>query len=401
MTRRPWCGTWTRAGLFLLLALAGAVTNSAEELPALRLTPENAKPGTYFGLSVAIDDGRALIGDIDEDAAYLFDVKSAQPLAKFTLEDAKDDSFGYSVALNQGKALIGGYGAAYLFDVKTGKHIGTLRPDDESRTSEFGKAVALDNGIALVGSRNREDKEGNRLTGAAFLFDVQTGKQTAILLPDAVHEMEFGMSVAIDNGIAMVGTPCSSQFIPDARTRRAAREGPVHFPTGKIVQRPGAAYVFDAMTGKRLARLQADDAEEGDNFGWSVAMDSGIALIGASGRRMPAAYLFDVDMGNQLAKLVPEQGNSPSKFGDGVALDENSALVAGNRSLHLFDIKTGKQLPALRDKIPTLTATPRRKPVQFTIRQAAIKNGVVLVGMFDYQRKGVAHRIDVGEILAD
>ncbi|MEN0111641.1 MAG: FG-GAP repeat protein, partial [Planctomycetota bacterium] len=63
------------------------------------------------------------------------------------------------------------------------------------------------------------------------------------------------------------------------------------------------AYLFDVATGQQLAKLTADDAALFDEFGFSVALDGGVALVGAPGDNSDtgAAYLFDIS-----AFVIPE-----------------------------------------------------------------------------------------------
>jgi FG-GAP repeat protein len=78
----------------------------------------------------------------------------------------------------------------------------------------------------------------------------------------------------------------------------------------------GAAYVYDTGTGAELLRLVPDDFTLGDWIGQAVAVDGGVAIIGGNKlRRIPSdpgfwthwgnAYLFDTVTGTQLFKLKP------------------------------------------------------------------------------------------------
>jgi outer membrane protein assembly factor BamB len=167
-------------------------------------------------------------------------------------------------------------GAAFLFDVDTGKQRWKLTASDAAPEDQFGHDVAISGNIAIVGSVFSQAR-----TGAAYLFDVTTGRELAKLTAsDAAPANWFGDTVAIDGNLAVVG----------------ARWNDGAFPA------TGAAYAFDVSTGKQLARLTAFDASERDWLGGSVAVSGNRVLAGAwgdddAGSRSGSAYLFT---------LVPE-----------------------------------------------------------------------------------------------
>jgi WD40 repeat protein len=123
----------------------------------------------------------------------------------------------------------------------------------------------------------------------------------------------------------------------------------------------GSAYVFDVNTGEQRRKLIASDASADDKFGWSVAINGNIALIGAvfddgAGSNSGSAYLFNVTTGQQLFKLTASDAAAGDNFGHSVALSGNLALVgaifddgigSNSGSAYLFDVTTGQQLRKL------------------------------------------------------
>jgi len=114
-------------------------------------------------------------------------------------------------------------------------------------------------------------------------------------------------------------------------------------------------------TGSQLAKLLPDDGAAGDAFGWPVAIEGQIAIVGVpgdddNGSISGSAYLFDVATGAQLAKLLPADGAAQSMFGWSVATDGQKAIVGArdggengkySGSAYLFDMATGEQLAKL------------------------------------------------------
>lgn len=111
----------------------------------------------------------------------------------------------------------------------------------------------------------------------------------------------------------------------------------------------GCAYLFDLATREQLRKILPSDGDAEDRFGFSVALRGNLALIGAmmdedNGYRSGSAYLFNVATGEQLHKLLPDDGAAYGAFGWSVAVNEKLALVAGGNAIYLFDVATGSQL---------------------------------------------------------
>ncbi|MCH8153589.1 MAG: FG-GAP repeat protein, partial [Planctomycetes bacterium] len=128
----------------------------------------------------------------------------------------------------------------------------------------------------------------------------------------------------------------------------------------------GSAYLFDATTGRQVAKLLANDGAAGDFFGVSVAISGEIAIVGAvyhgdNGFRSGSAYLFDIsDPANpvQTAKLLADDGAEFDFFGGSVAIGPDGiGVIIGavgdddngdwSGSAYLFDTTTGRQIVKL------------------------------------------------------
>ena len=144
-------------------------------------------------------------------SAYLFDVHTGRQLHKLT----PHDRFGTAVALSGNRAIVGSpfdddviksSGAAYVFDVATGTELMKLTPDDLEPLDHFGISVNLDGWIAVIGANNADDL--GAFAGAAYLFDIRTGRQIdALTATDGMLLDLMGTSVAIDGRYVTVGAP--------------------------------------------------------------------------------------------------------------------------------------------------------------------------------------------------
>ena len=137
---------------------------------------------------------------------------------------------------------------------------------------------------------------------------------------DLGNQQSFGHSVAVDGGYLLIGSDSDD-------------DGGSH---------SGSAYLFRLPSGRRqagteLIKLLAPNPVAGDSFGGSVAMQSGLALIGApsrndQGANSGCAFLFDVDpssstYGTRLLTLSPAGGKKNDSIGVAVDLDAGFALL--------------------------------------------------------------------------
>ena len=180
----------------------------------------------FFGYSVALDGSRALVGaygrggDDRKGAAYIFDLSSSgiwsEPTDISLGTDGIDfDNFGISVALDGDRALVGATGrgdlstgAAYIYDLTGNTWSQTtdisLGPVGNGN-DHFGSSVALDGDRALVGADGRDE-----FKGAAYIFDTTDGTtwsepKEISLGTDGADDDYFGNSVALDGDRALVG----------------------------------------------------------------------------------------------------------------------------------------------------------------------------------------------------
>ncbi|MEN0112082.1 MAG: hypothetical protein AAF805_15280, partial [Planctomycetota bacterium] len=276
------------------------------------LRPGDLMPGDTIGLLVGADAGEALV--FGGRGAYRFDTATAQELGKIdpianlpgnrrSQGEVPTDGGLAALAYTVGDptSLMRGDGVR-VFRVADGATVVDLLSDDWQPMDEFGTGVAISNGVALVTAAGESGG-----AGAAYLFDAATGQQLRKFAPaDRVAGDAFGVGVALDGDTAVVGA-------------------------GRGFTAPSAgAYVFDVATGAEVARLSPEDPQSLASFGGlnAVAVDDGLALIGARGLDgRGAAYLFDAATGDQLAKIVPPVGVAGTLFGDQLALDDGVALV--------------------------------------------------------------------------
>lgn len=143
--------------------------------------------------------------------------------------------------------------------------------------------------------------------------------------PDTADAASFGVSVAIEDSIAVVGTSGESVCGENA----------------------GAVYVYERRSGPvvvawaRTARLVPNDCRANAFFGGDVSLSGDRVLVSASsehfaGEGANAAYVFERDsMGvwRQTARFTGKQDVREGLFAAGVALDGDRAAVSTSGSV--------------------------------------------------------------------
>jgi len=297
----------------------------------VKLVASDAEAWDLFGYSVAMDADTAVIGAYldnhaggsDAGSAYVFvliDGEWTEQVRLSASDAAGQDNFGYSVALDGDTAVVGAPGddpggSAYVFvrvgDVWTQQ--ARLSASDTEADDHFGCSVAVSGDTAIVGAY-QDAHAGGYDAGSAYVF-VRTGEewseQAKLTASDAAQWALFGCSVAVHGDTALAG----ARGDDDDR---------------------GSAYVF-VRTGEEWseqAKVTAADASVDDSFGYSVALDTDTALVGAPGDDPGgSAYAFfrtGPDWTEQ-ARLIASDASAWDNFGVSVALDGDTAVVGANQ----------------------------------------------------------------------
>ncbi len=236
-------------------------------------------------------------------------------------------NFGRSVAIDGRTFVIGApredseRGSIYVFDVPSGSLSSVTSADGVRITpssriigSSFGNSVAIDGDTIVVGAPE------HGASGAAFVFSkmgetwAENVSETQLTFTDdALGNLgaeRFGWAVAIEGDTVVVGAyqkdKASFVELIDPNTGET-----ILFPAPIIAA--GTAFVFTEPAGgwgidePAAAQLTASDAATADKFGWSVAVDSGVIVVGAphhDGAGPPNLF----DSGSAYVYVEPENG---------------------------------------------------------------------------------------------
>ncbi len=264
-----------------------------------KLTASDAAAMDFFSQGVAISGDTAVVGaDQDDDggnfsgSAYVFTRTGTTwtQQQKLTASDAAVGRFfGTSLALSADTAVIGargGSGSAYVFTVSgtTWSEQQKLTASDDAAGDFFGVAVALSGDSVVVGSSF--DDDAGDASGSAYVFTrsgTTWSEQQKLTATDGAAGDLFGFSAALsgDDGVACGASSACHAVVTARDDDDAGGES-------------GSAYVFTrtGATWTQEEKLTASDAAAGDEFGQSVALRGGTAVIGARSDGSGSAYVF-------------------------------------------------------------------------------------------------------------
>ena len=222
-----------------------------------------------------------------------------------------------------------GRGSAYVyrFDGAQWVEEQKLVASDGAQGDELGASVAVSGDVALVGAPQpgwlpNDIRPG---PGSAYVYRFDGGhwiEEQKLVARHWIIGYQFGSSVALSGDVALVGRPEPAVQIPWEGTT----------PAG-----PGSAYVyrFDGVQWVEEQTLVASDGVKDDRFGREVALSGAVALVGApgddiiSGYPVSSAYLYRFDGAQwvEQQKLVAGNGVTSDRFGASVALSSGVALI--------------------------------------------------------------------------
>ena len=214
-----------------------------------------------------------------------------------------------------------------------------LTASDGAANDEFGVSVAIEGDTVVVGAYQHDITDDQDITsgdaGAAYVFTwdsiTRVWEQTAKLTASVPAPGDkFGYSVAVDGDTVVVGA-----YQHDITDDQDITSGDA-----------GAAYVFTEVDGvwSEPVELTASVPAPGDYFGYSVAVDGDVVVVGAStGDRTDtggntitdsgAAYVFTKVSGvwSQAAKLTASDGAANDEFGVSVAIEGDTVVVGAHK----------------------------------------------------------------------
>jgi len=318
-------GTYTGGSAYIFTRSGSTWTQQA------KLTPSDPTTNNYFGWSVAISGNIAIVGargvatnGTDSGAAYIFTRSGStwtQQAKLLASDGAASDYFGYSVAISGDTALVGAYGdddmgatsgSAYFFTRAgtTWTQQAKITSSDGGANDQFGASVTLENGTAVIGATRDDDRRSD--AGAIYIFTgsgSSWSQQAKLTASDGAISGYLGASLALYGNTVVAGAPNQGN---------------------------GAVYVFtgSGSAWTQQAKLTASDGVSVDAFGTSLSLANDSIAIGSqanggNGLYSGAVYVFtrSGSTWTQQAKLTASDGASSDYFGRAVAHGGDTIII--------------------------------------------------------------------------
>lgn len=333
---------------------------------AQRVTAPLPAPGDQFGLSPVICGDLAVVGawhtDIavaggaplaDAGAAYVYErnrsTRRFDLTARLIASDgAAGDAFGFAVACHGDTIAVGALfadvagpggttlrdaGAVYIFERRSDgwQVTSKLTAVDAAAGDAFGFALSMSRDGLLIGAPYADQPAPTPLldVGAAYLYTRSSAGfavDSKLLARDGAASDFFGRAVALSGETALIGAMYRDVKVGDV-----------------VAADAGAAYVF-ARRGGRFTQTQvltAGDPGSRDLYGFAVALEDDVAVVGAYLADLPdgpggiargnagAAYAYrrSGDSFAPQGKLVAPDGARDDYFGTSVAVSAGRLVV--------------------------------------------------------------------------
>ncbi len=193
-----------------------------------------------------------------------------------------------------------------------------LQASDEVDTAFFGSSVALSGDVAVVGAWFHPS--GGTSRGEAYVYRRNGsvwGEEQILQASDEEDDANFGYSVAVSGNAAVVGAyRHSSGGAPGAQWGQTY-----------VYRYDGAAWVEEQI-------LRASDEVTGGGFGISVAIDGNVAVIGgfghpSGGEQRGQAYVFRYNGTTWMEEGILQASDEVdfASFGYAVAVNGSVAVV--------------------------------------------------------------------------
>jgi hypothetical protein len=350
-----------------------------------------------FGISLADFGGNLLIGDVYGDIyqpnsgnAFLYDVSTGQKIRQFVNPSFQPgDLFGREVGVVGNNVLVGAPGGTYspggtvyIFNGQTGQFLRSVSNPAGAVNDRFGYALgAIGNNIIVGTPELRTGTEYNG-SGRVYLMNGTSGAVVRTinnpeLNPGPYNEDSFGYDVASYGNNVIVGAlydedggkvwQINSQ---DGSITRRFDNPDGSLGSGNLPQfgasvdvlgdyllvganqssangilGSGAAYLFDLTTGDLLHRFFDPVPHTLDNFGISVELVDGYAIVGAhndnDGGKNGSVFVFDVDSGD-LVQTIKSPLATSDFFGGEISRVGNNMLAVGDEKysgvIHIYSV---------------------------------------------------------------
>ncbi|MCB9853442.1 MAG: hypothetical protein H6819_10135 [Phycisphaerales bacterium] len=383
--------------------------------------------GYKFGVSVAIDSNAIVVGSFTDGSVFLYhELNGVWQLASTLVRKAEGNigCFGGSVAIDGDLIVVGercgdtsssATGAAYVFRYLAGQwsQVDELEASDAAYPDQFGHSVAVSGTTIAVGAPFNDAPESDQ--GAAYVFtaagidcnhngvpdtcDLPGNDCNGNLLPDECDliqndcnqnlipdecDLAFcgsgDLSCADCNGNGVPdecdldGNDCNANGIPDDCDILNCTAGDLSCAD---CNHNGIPDGCDVLTGDcnanlvpdsceialQLAKVKADVPQIPGAFGWRVAIDGSLAVVGdpydsSDALLGGAIHIFEYSAGTwqRVAKLTASNAAASDNLGWSVAINGDTALAGSFANENTGAVYVFRRIAGTWQEVAILTA---------------------------------------------
>ncbi len=264
------------------------------------ITLENVAVGSYYWRVRAVNN----TGDMSDWSSGIF-YSMPEGQYKFTaFDEVENNYFGWSVGVDGDTVVVGvrntASNDAYIYRWSEDQWVETKIHISENMAG-WGRNVDINGDIVVVGDRVSNTAHVYQWNGSDWI-------ETILTASDGSGSDQFGWAAAVDTGIIAAGAV---------------------FNMGK-----GAVYVYQQVEGSwQETKLTASDGSDNDTFGKAVAVDGQTVIVGSmldddNGESSGSAYIYQWNGASwQETKLTASDGSANDFYGYSVAIDGDVAVV--------------------------------------------------------------------------
>lgn len=310
----------------------------------------------YHGTSLALEGDLLVASSSVAGVVYVYRFDGTSWIQQQRIDrpasGSPSDSFGYSVAIANGRLLVGAFrhedagvevGAVYAYEYDGSTWIlrQTLRPSSLSEGAEFGFSLSAHGDTFFAGAPGQAGLFPG--TGAMFVFrhDGQSWVQQQEILPpdsDVGFDCRFGTSSACEADRAFLGMA----FYDGERENQ------------------GAAYVFENDGAKWVLRqrLTSSTPQVLDDFARAVALEGDLAFIGqrrgiagddGSGRGF--VFRYDGSTWNETACVRDAWDDDDAHFAGQVGIDGETLVSVANGAAVRGAVHVHERVPCVAGSV--------------------------------------------------
>jgi len=307
--------------------------------------PAGMDNDSQFGAdeNMAIDGTILVVGQRTEQRVFVYDLATTNEPIEIT-PSAPSTLFGTSVAISDGKIIVGTYeggsglGEFYIYDLDGSNEIKVTEPSaglpgagSQNGWTKFGWKVAAGHGRIVVGAP-MADADGVTDSGQVYIYDMQGTFINTISATDGQTESDqFGdYEIAIGNGKIAV-----TAFIADG---------------GSINSFAGSVYLYD-LDGSNEVRLYDPALTSVARFGTGLAIGHEKVVVGSD--NAAHFYIFDLD-GSNMQKIASTNNTRISVANNRIVVGDygKNAAETSSGELRVYDM-SGNLLNTIHQSNPT------------------------------------------------